>query len=305
MITGESMPVMRLVGDPVIGATLNGSGSFVMRATRVGSDTVLAQIVRMVETAQGSKAPIARLADRISARFVPVVLLLAAATFGVWFLLGPTPAVTHAMVAAISVLIIACPCAMGLATPTAIMVGTGRAAESGILIRGGASLESAGEVDTVIFDKTGTLTLGRPEVVSVATAPGVAHDDLLAAAAAVEAGSGHPLATAIVAAASARPLAPGVATAFTSIAGLGVEARVGDARVLVGSARYLEREGVDLSALDAARGQLAADAQTAVFVARDGRAAGRHGHHGPGPGRRPGGRRGTPPAWYRGLAHQR
>ena len=136
-----------------------------MRATRVGSDTVLAQIVRMVESAQGSKAPIARLADRISARFVPVVILLAAVTFAVWLVAGPQPSVTHAMVAAISVLIIACPCAMGLATPTAIMVGTGRAAESGILIRGGVALEGAGEVDTVVFDKTGTLTLGRPEVV--------------------------------------------------------------------------------------------------------------------------------------------
>ncbi len=227
MITGESMPVTRVAGDQVIGATLNGSGSFVMRATRVGSDTVLAQIVRMVETAQGSKAPIARLADRISARFVPVVLGLAAITFGVWFVLGPAPQLTHAMVAAISVLIIACPCAMGLATPTAIMVGTGRAAESGILIRGGAALEGAGEVDTVVFDKTGTLTMGRPEVVRVVVAPGVTEDELLGLAAAAETGSGHPLGAAIVAAASARSLTPMPTTDFDSVAGQGVRGSAG------------------------------------------------------------------------------
>ncbi len=274
MITGESMPVLRVVGDPVIGATRNGSGSFVMRATRVGSDTVLSQIVRMVESAQGSKAPIARVADRISARFVPLVLVLAAVTFGVWFALGPAPAATHAMVAAISVLIIACPCAMGLATPTAIMVGTGRAAQEGVLIRGGAALEVAGEVDTVMFDKTGTLTLGRPEVVRVVAAPGTSEDDLLATAAAVEAGSSHPLADAIVAAAAARSLVVPPVADFDAVDGKGVEAWVAGTRVLVGSARYLEGLGVDLTDLGDARQRLAADAQTRVFVARDGHAMG-------------------------------
>ena len=289
MITGESMPVARLPGDPVIGATMNGNGSFVMRATRVGNDTVLAQIVRMVETAQGSKAPIARMADRISARFVPLVLLLAAGTFAVWFMLGPAPAFTHAMVAAISVLIIACPCAMGLATPTAIMVGTGRAAESGILIRGGAALEGAGEVDTVMFDKTGTLTIGRPEVVRVVATAGVTEDELLAIAAAVETGSGHPLAAAVLAAAAARSPDLIGATDFDSAAGQGVEARVGAARVLVGSARYLARSRCPDCGVRGSR--------------RQNPGGPRHRRSGS-PGCA-GGRSGASPAGHRGLAHER
>ena len=274
MLTGESMPVVRVIGDPVIGATLNGSGSFVMRATRVGSDTVLAQIVRMVETAQGSKAPIARLADRISARFVPVVILLAAVTFAVWLVAGPQPSVTHAMVAAISVLIIACPCAMGLATPTAIMVGTGRAAESGVLIRGGAALEEAGEVDTVVFDKTGTLTRGRPEVVRIVSVPGTSEDEVLRVAAALEAGSGHPLAAAITAAARERGLASMTASAFDAVGGRGVSGRVEDRPVLAGSARFMVEQGVDLATLEPIATAMGAAAQTPVFVARDGAALG-------------------------------
>ncbi len=274
MLTGESMPVRRRAGDPVIGATVNGSGSFVMRATRVGDDTVLAQIVRMVETAQESKAPIARLADTISARFVPLVLILAAITFGAWLAFGPEPALTYAFVAAISVLVIACPCAMGLATPTAIMVGTGRAAESGILIRGGAVLEAAGGVDTVMFDKTGTLTEGRPSVVRISPVEGVTEDELLTIAVAVEQGSDHPLAAAIAAAAAGRSIAVPVTTGFESVAGSGATATLEHARVLVGSARFLVAEGADPSALDGVAGALAADAQTAVYVARDGRVLG-------------------------------
>ena len=274
MLTGESMPVTRVVGDPVIGATRNGTGSFVMRATRVGGDTVLAQIVRMVESGQGSKAPIARLADTISARFVPVVLALGALTFGLWFVVGPQPASTHAMVAAISVLIIACPCAMGLATPTAIMVGTGRAAEAGILIRGGAALEGAGGIDTLMFDKTGTLTVGRPEVVTLEVMPGVTGDDLIGLAAAVESGSDHPLAAAVVAAASARGLVALRSTAFESVAGHGVTARVGESVVLVGSARYLREQGVEVRGMSDGAARIAAAAHTAVFVASDGQAVG-------------------------------
>ena len=199
MLTGESMPVAKGPGDEVIGATIDRSGTIVLRATRVGRDTVLAQIVRMVEQAQGSKAPIQGLADRISAVFVPIVLVLAAVTFVAWLVLGPEPSFTLGLIAAITVLIIACPCAMGLATPTAIMVGTGRAAQAGILIRGGDALERAGHVTAVVFDKTGTLTVGRPAVTDLVPADGVTAAELLDLAASVERGSEHPLAAAIVA----------------------------------------------------------------------------------------------------------
>ncbi len=198
MLTGEPQPVTKAVNDQVIGATLNTTGSFVLRATHVGRDTVLGQIVRMVREAQGSKAPIQRVADRVIDWFVPLVLALAALTFVAWLALGPDPALTLALVAAISVLIIACPCAMGLATPTAVMVGTGRAAERGMLIRGGAALEMAGRVDTVVFDKTGTLTQGRPSVTAVHAIGGTSADEVIAVAASAERGSEHPLAAAIL-----------------------------------------------------------------------------------------------------------
>src|SRR3954451_12519859 len=198
MLTGEAMPVSKGVGDEVIGGTGKTTGSFLFRATRVGRDTVLAQIVRLVEQAQGSKAPIQRLADAVTGWFVPVVLLIAAATFATWMLVGPEPRLTYALVSTISVLIIACPCAMGLATPTAIMVATGRGAEAGILIRGGEALEQAEKIDTVVFDKTGTLTRGRPEVVDVTATQASDADTVVRLAAAVEAGSEHPLAAAIV-----------------------------------------------------------------------------------------------------------
>ncbi len=250
MLTGEPLPVSRGVGDPVIGATINGSGTIVLRATHVGRDAVLGQIVRMVRDAQGSKAPIQRLADRVIEWFVPAVIALAAVTFVVWWLFGPEPALTLALVSAISVLIIACPCAMGLATPTAVMVGTGRAAEGGVLIRGGAALEIAGRVDTVIFDKTGTLTVGHPDVRAVRTMGTADERDLLALAAAAERGSEHPLAAAVMAAAEQRGIAVEDATEFEAVTGRGVRARVGGAEVLVGSAELLLEAGVESTAVD-------------------------------------------------------
>jgi Cu+-exporting ATPase len=250
MLTGEPLPVSRGAGDPVIGATLNGSGTIVLRATHVGRDAVLGQIVRMVREAQGSKAPIQRMADRVTEWFVPLVIALAALTFVAWWLLGPEPALTLALVSAISVLIIACPCAMGLATPTAVMVGTGRAAEGGVLIRGGAALETAGRVDTVVFDKTGTLTAGRPEVSAIRTRGGVGSETVMALAASAERGSEHPLAAAIVAAAEHRSSALEEATDFMALTGRGVRARVAGQDVLVGSRAFLAAEGVDVADLD-------------------------------------------------------
>ncbi len=274
MLTGESMPVTKRPDDEVIGATLNTTGSLVFRATRVGSDTVLAQIVRMVQEAQGSKAPIQRLVDLISSRFVPMVLTLSAVTFVVWLVFGPQPSLTFAMISAITVLIIACPCAMGLATPTAIMVGTGKAAETGILIRGGVALEQAGKIDTVIFDKTGTLTLGKPTVADIASTTGSSDLEVLELAAAVERSSEHPLASAVMDAAEQRGLDVAIADAFESDTGLGVRATVGHVVVAVGNRRHLAGLGIDTSALDAIADGLAASGQTVIFVARDGRLAG-------------------------------
>jgi Cu+-exporting ATPase len=248
MLTGEALPVLREAGDPVIGATVNGGGTIVLRATRVGRDAVLGQIVRMVSEAQGSKAPIQRVADRVTEWFVPLVILLAAVTFVGWWWLGPEPSLTVALVSAISVLIVACPCAMGLATPTAVMVGTGRAAEGGVLIRGGAALETAGHVDTVVFDKTGTLTVGRPAVVAVRAAPGHDRSEIVAFAAAAERGSEHLLAAAILAEAQRRGDTISEATAFSALAGRGVRARIGDQDVLVGSRAFLAGEGLDPAA---------------------------------------------------------
>ena len=265
MLTGEPLPVTRSAGDAVIGATLNGSGTIVVRATHVGRDAVLGQIVRMVRDAQGSKAPIQRVADRVIEWFVPAVIVLAAATFVAWWLLGPEPALTLALVSAISVLIIACPCAMGLATPTAVMVGTGRAATGGVLIRGGAALETTAGVDSVIFDKTGTLTVGRPAVSAVRTAGDLDEATLLALAAAAERGSEHPLAAAVVAEAERRALTTGEAVDFDAVAGRGVRARIGERRVLVGSAAFLADAGVDLAALSAPDGS----PHSSVFVALD------------------------------------
>jgi Cu+-exporting ATPase len=267
MLTGEPLPVLREAGDPVIGATVNGNGSIVLRATHVGRDAVLGQIVRMVREAQGSKAPIQRVADRVIEWFVPLVITLAALAFVVWWALGPEPALTFALVSAISVLIIACPCAMGLATPTAVMVGTGRAAEVGVLIRGGAALETAGTVDTVVFDKTGTLTVGRPEVSRVMPAPDRSADEVLALTAAAERGSEHPLAAAIIGEAERRELELGAGEAFEAVAGRGIRAVVAGRPVLVGSRAFLE--AADIDAIGAVE-PLAGSPQTTVFVAADG-----------------------------------
>jgi Cu+-exporting ATPase len=272
MLTGEAIPVTKSPGDPVIGATHNTMGSFTMRATRVGAETVLSRIVRLVAEAQVSRAPIARLADAVSARFVPAVIALAALTFIAWLMLGPEPSLTYALVSAISVLIIACPCAMGLATPTAVMVGTARAAEAGIIFRGGPALERAASVDTVVFDKTGTLTAGRPSVTGVALGGGAAMDadEALALAAAVERGSEHPLGAAIVQAAEARGLPIPPATGFASIPGAGLRAKVGGRDVLVGNRGHLESNGVDAATLDAIAQDAARDGRTPVHVAVDG-----------------------------------
>jgi Cu+-exporting ATPase len=272
MLTGEPLPVMRETGDEVIGATINGPGTMVVRATHVGRDAVLGQIVRMVREAQGSKAPIQRLADRVTEWFVPLVIALAAVTFLAWWVLGPEPALTFALVSSISVLIIACPCAMGLATPTAVMVGTGRAAEAGVLIRGGAALESAGSVDTVIFDKTGTLTAGRPTVSDVRAASGHESDDVLALAGSAERGSEHPLAAAVLAEAQARGLELAAADDFAAVTGRGVRADIEGRVVLVGSRAFLESSDVStgLDALDAT----ASTPHTTAYVALDGVAVG-------------------------------
>jgi Cu+-exporting ATPase len=274
MLTGEAIPVERGSGDEVIGATLNTTGSFVMRATRVGRETALARIVDLVQRAQGSKAPIQRLADRVSAVFVPFVLAVGALAFVIWFVAGPEPRLTLALTAFISVVVIACPCAMGLATPTAIMVGTGKGAEAGVLVRGGEALERAHEVDTVIFDKTGTLTLGRPAVTGVVPASGWSVREVLDAAAAAERGSEHPLAAAIVARAREEELGFGDVSSFAALAGYGVEASVDGRRVLVGNRVLLEDHGIDLGVLAEELARHAAAGRTSVLVGVDGQPAG-------------------------------
>ncbi len=274
MLTGEAMPVTKRPGDEVIGATLNTTGSFVMRATRVGSETALAQIVELVRRAQGSKAPIQRLADRISGIFVPAVLGVSALTFTLWWLLGPEPKITLALAAFITVVVIACPCAMGLATPTAIMVGTGRGAEAGILFRGGEALESAQRVTTVLFDKTGTLTAGTPAVAELVPAPGFGPIELLRLAAAVEAGSEHPIAGAILRAARDRGLSFPGADQFEAVAGGGAAALVDGAPALVGNARLLAERGIDPGSLAALGDAQAGQGRTPVLVARDGAVVG-------------------------------
>jgi P-type Cu+ transporter len=278
MLTGESLPVEKSPGDAVIGATLNKTGSFVFRATKVGRDTALAQIVRLVEEAQGSKAPIQQLADRIAEVFVPAILALAAITFVGWLLLGPEPRLTLALQAAIAVLIIACPCALGLATPTAIMVGTGKAAENGILIRGGEALESARRVNAIVLDKTGTLTRGKPAVTGVVATNGLGETELLRLAAAAEVGSEHPLGEAIVARAREAGLELPTPDAFQSITGAGVQARVEGREVVLGNRALMERFGVRPGALWAGLGdraqEIARGGATPMYVAVGGQPAG-------------------------------
>jgi Cu+-exporting ATPase len=274
MLTGEAIPVDKAPGDAVFGATLNVAGSFVMRAERVGRDTALAQIVALVERAQGSKAPIQRLADRVTGWFVPAVIGVAALTLVGWLLLGPDPALTYGLVSAVAVLIIACPCAMGLATPTAIMVGTGKGAEAGILIRDAAALEHAHRITAVVLDKTGTITRGVPAVTLVEPWGGTTADELLAYVAAAERGSEHPLAEAIVRHSLDRGLEFGEATAFEAVAGRGVRATVDGAAMLVGTDAFLRDNGVDPAPLEVAAAAAANDGASVVFAARNGELSG-------------------------------
>ncbi|MEY8018101.1 copper-translocating P-type ATPase [Mycobacterium servetii] len=273
MLTGESMPVEKTVGDRVAGATVNTDGLLTVRATAVGADTALAQIVRLVEQAQGGKAPVQRLADRVSAVFVPAVLGVAALTFAGWALLAGNP--IAGMTAAVSVLIIACPCALGLATPTAIIAGTGRGAEMGILVKGGEVLEASKKIDTVVFDKTGTLTRGQMRLTDVITDKKRDVDLVLRIAAAVESGSEHPIGAAIVAGARERELAVPAAAAFTNLAGHGVRAEVEGHAVLVGRRKLVEENDLRLpEQLASAAADLEAQGRTAVFVGRDERVVG-------------------------------
>ena len=274
MITGESLPVGKAEGDEVIGATLNKTGSFEFRATKVGKATVLAQIIRLVEEAQGSKAPIQRLADAIAGWFVPAVIGLALLTFAVWALFGPKPSLNLALLNFVAVMIIACPCALGLATPTAVMVGTGKGAENGILIKGGESLETAGALTTVVFDKTGTLTKGTPEVTDLVPLAPFSEDDLLRLLAAAEKTSEHPLAEAFLGMAHARGIVVPQASEFSALEGQGIEALVEGRKVVVGSARLMAGRGIDVSGLAAAAEALSREGKTAVFAAVDGRLAG-------------------------------
>ncbi len=278
MLTGEPMPVEKGTGSDIIGGTINGHGTFLFRANRVGRETALAQIVELVRRAQGSKAPIQRLADRIGGIFVPIVLVVGAATFAIWYVLGPEPRLTHALVAFITVVVIACPCAMGLATPTAIMVGTGQGAQVGILIRGGEALELAARVNAVVFDKTGTLTRGQPSLGDVIAAPGFSADEVLDLAASVERGSEHPLAAAILARADDAAAAGAAAgrrpvEEFEAVAGRGVRGRVEGREVLVGTLAFLTEAGVATGELSGLAG-LPDGISAITYVAVAGRAAG-------------------------------
>ena len=270
MLTGESLPVDKARGDRVIGATINAYGSFVLRAERVGRDTTLSQIVALVEQAQGSKAPIQRVADRVTGWFVPAVIVIAALTFAGWMLFGPEPTLTYALTSAIAVLIIACPCAMGLATPTAIMVGTGKGAEHGILVRDGAALEQAQQITAVVLDKTGTITRGEPAVTRIELMPGVTEAELLRDVAAAERGSEHPLAEAIVRHADQLGVPAVEASEFAAVPGRGVRAIVDGVEILAGTDSFLAAEGVDPAPLRDVASTVAAGGASPVLVARGG-----------------------------------
>jgi P-type Cu+ transporter len=267
MLTGESLPVEKAPGARVWGGTVNRTGAFVFRASRVGAETTLARIVRLVEDAQGSRAPIQRLADRVAARFVPAVLVIAAMTFLGWWAFGPAPSLLHALTNAVAVLVIACPCAMGLATPTAIMVATGRGAEHGVLVKSAAALETLHRVQIVVFDKTGTLTVGRPIVTDVIPAAGVAEEDLLAFAAAAEQASEHPIGEAIVARAKERGLALPPVTEFATVPGQGIDALAPEGRLLLGNRALMAARGVDVTPLEPHAAALAEGAKTVVYLA--------------------------------------
>ncbi|MBO79866.1 MAG: copper-translocating P-type ATPase [Citromicrobium sp.] len=274
MISGEPLPVAKQAGDIVIGGTVNQTGGFVMRATGVGKDTMLSKIVQMVADAQRSRAPIQRLADQVAGWFVPAVVVIAIATFVVWAIWGPAPALAYALVNAIAVLIIACPCALGLATPMSIMTGTGKGAQHGILIRNAEALETLEKIDTLVVDKTGTLTIGKPDLVAVKPADGIDETEFLAAVAGVEMGSEHPLAHAIVEGAKARGVSPANATDLASTTGEGVEANVQGGRVAIGNEKMMRRVGIDDEAWLGSAENGRKQGQTVMFVAFDGRPAG-------------------------------
>jgi Cu+-exporting ATPase len=274
MVTGESMPTTKTGGDTVIGGTVNQTGSLVIRADKVGRDTMLARIVQMVADAQRSRAPMQRLADRVSAIFVPAVILAAVVAFVVWATVGPEPRLAHALVVAVSVLIIACPCALGLATPMSIMVGVGRGAGVGVLVKNAEALELMEKVNTLVVDKTGTLTEGRPAVTAVVPAPGVDKDDLLRLTAAVERASEHPLGLAIVAAAAKASLTLPDVTDFDALIGRGVVGIVENQRVLVGSSAFLAGHDLDTADIDTAADRLRVDGASAVYVGVDDHVAG-------------------------------
>jgi Cu+-exporting ATPase len=274
MITGEPIPVEKAAGDRVTGATLNGTGTLVMRADRVGSETLLAQIVRMVSEAQRSRAPIQKLADQVAGYFVPVVIGVSILTFVIWASIGPQPRMSHALIAAVAVLIIACPCALGLATPMSIMVATGKGATMGVLFKNAEAIEFMRKVDTLVVDKTGTLTEGKPKLVAVKPAPGFDEARLLQLAASLERASEHPLAAAIVAGAEARGVAFLAAESFESVTGKGVKARLEGLGVLLGNGRLMEDSGVSPAGLALEAETMRADGQTVMFVAVDGKLAG-------------------------------
>ena len=274
MVTGESMPVTKEVGDRVIGGTINRSGGLIIEAEKIGRDTLLARIVQMVADAQRSRAPIQRLADRVSSWFVPLVIVVAVLAFGAWSIWGPDPRLAFGLVAAVTVLIIACPCALGLATPMSIMVGVGRGAGAGVLIKNAEALERMEKVDTLVVDKTGTLTQGKPSVTAVRTVSGVTEDELLRLAASLERGSEHPLAVAIVDEAEKRGLALAKAADFDSPTGKGVLGTVEGRSIVIGNAGFLAESGVETAALADEADTLRSDGATAIFVAVDGEAAG-------------------------------
>ncbi len=273
MVTGESMPVTKQAGDKVVGGAMNTTGSFVMQAEKVGADTLLAQIVQMVAQAQRSRAPIQRMADRVSGWFVPLVILVALVAFGAWALVGPDPRFAFGLVAAVSVLIIACPCALGLATPISIMVGVGRGAQAGVLIKNAEALERLEKIDTLVIDKTGTLTEGRPAVTAIRPAAGWSDADVLHLAASLERGSEHPLADANVRAASERGLALAQPSEFDSPVGKGVVGIVDGRRLALGSGKFLNELGVDVGDMTAEAETLRAEGATAIFMAVDGQPA--------------------------------
>jgi len=274
MITGESIPTEKSKGDEVIGATINKTGTFKFEAIKVGKDTALAQIIKLVQDAQGSKAPIQRLADVIAGYFVPIVISVAIATFIVWFNFGPNPALTFALLNFVAVMIIACPCALGLATPTAIMVGTGKGAEHGVLIKGGESLETAHKLTTIVFDKTGTLTKGQPEVTDVISANDFTRKDILEHAASAEKGSEHPLGEAIVKKATGEDIELFHPKDFNAIAGHGIEAKINHREVILGNLKLMHDRKIDLGDLESESERLANDGKTPMYVAIDGKAAG-------------------------------